>query len=142
ALAAVSGGVAAIAISWVLLKKPDLSMALNGILAGLVAITAGADVITPNLSVVTGAIGGVLVVLSILFLDRIRIDDPVGAVSVHGTCGLWGAVAVGIFGGKGFMVQLGGSLLVCAVAFAFSFIVFFILKTIMGVRVSEEEEAA
>ena len=96
-LAACAGAVASIVGSWVLLKKPDVSMALNGILAGLVGITAGADTVGEESSIVIGAIAGVLVVVSILFFDKIKIDDPVGAISVHGICGMWGTVAVGIF---------------------------------------------
>ena len=140
ALAAAGGALAAIVISWVFLKKPDLSMALNGILAGLVGITAGADAISPFMSIIVGAISGVIVVFSIVILDRAKIDDPVGAISVHGICGLWGTWAVGIFGGADLMVQIGGSLIVAAVAFGFSFVVFAILKAVMGVRVDEETE--
>ncbi len=139
-LAAAAGALAAIFISWACLKKPDLSMALNGILAGLVGITAGADAISPIGSIIVGAIAGVIVVFSIVALDRMKIDDPVGAISVHGVCGLWGTWAVGIFGGANLGVQIGGSLIVAAVAFGFSFVVFAILKAVMGVRVDEETE--
>ena len=140
-LAAVGGAVGAIALAWGMLKKPDLSMALNGFLAGLVGITAGPDVISPGLSIVVGLIAGALVVASILFFDKIKIDDPVGAISVHGVCGIWGTLAVAIFGGGDFMVQLTGIASVCAFAFVFSFVLFFVIKMVMGVRVSEEEEA-
>ena len=139
-LAAVGGAVGAITLAWIFLKKPDLSMALNGFLAGLVGITAGPDVISPTMSIVVGLIAGALVVGSILFFDKIKIDDPVGAISVHGVCGIWGTLAVGIFGGQNFMSQLVGCLAVCVFAFVFSYIVFFILKSVMGVRVDEEEE--
>jgi len=141
ALAATSGALAAIVISWVFLKKPDLSMALNGILAGLVGITAGADAMGPGAAMIVGAIAGVIVVFSIVFFDKIKIDDPVGAISVHGICGIWGTVAVGIFGGAVFMTQLIGTLAVSAAAFIFSIIVFGILKVTIGIRVSPEEEA-
>ena len=141
ALAACAGALAAIAISWLFLKKPDLSMALNGILAGLVAITAGADAMGPLASIIVGAIGGVLVVFSIIFFDKIKIDDPVGAISVHGVVGIWGTLAVGIFGGAVFMTQLVGTLSVSLAAFIFSLIVFGILKVTIGIRVSAEEEA-
>ena len=141
ALAAAAGAVASILVSVIVLKKPDLSMALNGILAGLVSITAGADAVSPWAAVIMGAIGGVIVVFSILFLDKIKIDDPVGAISVHGTVGIWGTLAVAIFGGASFMSQLIGVIGVYLFAFIFSFVVFFVIKLIMGVRVSEEEEA-
>ena len=95
ALTAAAGGISSIITSMVVLKKPDLSMALNGLLAGLVSITAGADSVSPFASVLMGAIGGVIVVFSIIFLDKIKVDDPVGAISVHGTCGIWGTIAVG-----------------------------------------------
>lgn len=139
-LAGCAGGLAAAFTSWIALKKPDLSMALNGILAGLVGITAGADVISPFEAIAVGAIAGVLVLFSVLFLDKIRIDDPVGAISVHGVCGIWGTLAVGIFGGGSFLWQLVGSLSVSAFAFAFSLVVFGTIKAIMGIRVSPEEE--
>jgi Amt family ammonium transporter len=141
ALAACAGALAAIAISWFFLKKPDLSMALNGILAGLVAITAGADAMGPLASIIVGAIGGVLVVFSIIFFDKIKIDDPVGAISVHGVVGIWGTLAVGIFGDAVFMTQLIGTLSVSLAAFIFSLIIFGILKVTIGIRVSPEEEA-
>ena len=140
-LGATSGAIGAIAFSWFMLKKPDLSMALNGILAGLVGITANADVITVGSAIIIGFIAGVIVVVSIITLDKAKIDDPVGAISVHGTCGIWGTVATAIFAeGFDFMVQLKGALLVSVFAFIFAYIVFFILKSTMGVRVSDEEE--
>jgi len=141
ALAASAGAIASILVSWIFLKKPDLSMALNGILAGLVGITAGADAMGPGAAIIVGAIAGVIVVFSIIFFDKIKIDDPVGAISVHGVCGIWGTLAVGIFGGAVFMTQLIGTLAVSITAFAFSLIVFGILKIIIGVRVSPEEES-
>ena len=141
ALAAAAGAVASILVSVIVLKKPDLSMALNGVLAGLVSITAGADAVSPWAAVIMGAIGGVIVVFSILFFDKIKIDDPVGAISVHGTVGIWGTLAVAIFGGASFVSQLIGVIGVYLFAFIFSFVVFFVIKLIMGVRVSEEEEA-
>ena len=140
AMAACAGGLASMFISWFVLKKPDLSMALNGILAGLVGITAGADVISVWSSVLVGAIAGIIVVFAILFFDKIKIDDPVGAISVHGVCGIWGTVAVGIFGGGKLGVQILGTLSISAFAFVFSFVVFSLVKAVMGLRVSEEEE--
>ena len=140
ALAASMGGLFSMLTSIVLLKKPDLSMALNGLLAGLVGITAGADVMSPLASLIIGAIAGVLVVISVLFFDRFKIDDPVGAISVHGVCGIWGTLAVGIWGAAPFFVQLLGTFTVSLFAFIFSFAVFSLLKVTMGVRVDEEEE--
>ncbi|MAL85211.1 MAG: ammonium transporter [Opitutae bacterium] len=141
-LGACAGAIGAIAMSWVMLKKPDLSMALNGLLAGLVGITANADVITVGGALIIGLIAGGIVVVSIIFLDKSKIDDPVGAISVHGVCGIWGTIAVAIFGEGDFSMasQIQGALLVSAFAFVFSFVVFSILKATIGVRVSEEEE--
>lgn len=139
-LAAAGGALAAILISWVFLKKPDLSMALNGILAGLVGITAGADIIPPPMAMLTGFLAGILVVFAIIGLDKIKIDDPVGAISVHGVCGIWGTLACAVFGGQSYVSQLTGIAAVCAFAFIFSFVVFTILKVTLGVRVDEETE--
>ncbi len=141
ALAAAGGAFGAIIISWLFLKKPDLSMALNGILAGLVGITAGADAMSIPAAILVGLIAGVIVVFSIVILDKLKIDDPVGAISVHGTCGLWGTWAVAIFGDASLVTQVVGSLIVAGAAFAFSAIVFTILKGTMGIRVGEETEA-
>ena len=142
ALAAAAGGITSIITSWVVLKKPDLSMALNGILAGLVSITAAADVVTVMEAIIAGAIGGVLVVFSILFFDKIKIDDPVGAISVHGVCGIWGTLAVAVFGGSdfSFVSQIIGIVSVYGFAFVFSLIVFGTIKVAMGVRVDAQEE--
>lgn len=144
ALAAAAGALASILVSYLVLKSPDLSMALNGILAGLVGITAGADVVSPWFAVLIGAIAGVIVVFSILFFDRIGIDDPVGAVSVHGVCGIWGTIATAIFqmpdSGVSLVSQIIGVLAVCFTAFMFSFALAFILKSVGLWRVSEEDE--
>ena len=139
-LAACSGGLASMFTSWAVVKKPDLSMGLNGILAGLVGITAGADAVGAWEAVLIGLIAGVIVVFSILFFDKIRIDDPVGAISVHGVCGIWGTLAVGIFGGGIFKIQLLGTLSISAFAFVFAFIIFSLVKVLFGLRVEEEEE--
>lgn len=142
-LAAAAGAVASILGSYVILRKPDVSMALNGILAGLVGITAGADTVGEGSSIIIGAIAGIIVVVSIIAFDKIRIDDPVGAISVHGVCGIWGTVAVGIFSfdpGHSFVTQLIGTLAIGAFAFAFSMIVFGALRFTLGVRVSGEDE--
>lgn len=147
AMAGFTGGLAAIATSWIVLKKPDLSMALNGMLAGLVGITAGAGAIAPYGALAAGGIAGVIVVLAVTFFDKIKIDDPVGAISVHGVCGIWGTLAVAIFGNEdlagekiGFMPQLIGTLSISAFAFITSFALFYVIKLIMGVRVDEQEE--
>jgi ammonium transporter, Amt family len=143
ALAAAAGGITSIFTSWVVLKKPDLSMALNGILAGLVSITAAADIVSPMSAIIAGAIGGILVVFSILFFDKIKIDDPVGAISVHGVCGIWGTLAVWVFGDKAafsLVSQIIGIASVYGFAFVFSLIVFGIIKAVMGVRVDAQEE--
>ena len=140
-LGACAGAIGAIITSWAMLKKPDLSMALNGLLAGLVGITANADVITVGGALTIGLIAGVIVVISIISLDKAKIDDPVGAISVHGVCGIWGTIAVAIFG-EGFSMasQIQGAVLVSVFAFVFAYVVFSVLKAVMGVRVSEEEE--
>lgn len=141
-LAAAAGAIGAMFTSWIFLKKPDLSMSLNGILAGLVGITAGADSIMPFWAIITGLIAGILVVFSIIFFDKIKVDDPVGAISVHGVCGIFGTLAVAFFSdAAGFGIQLIGTLSVCVFAFVFSLIVFGIIKATIGVRVSPEEEA-
>ena len=140
ALAAVTGALVSMIVSWAWLKKPDLSMALNGILAGLVGITAGADSVGMFDAIIIGAVAGALVVFSIVFFERIKIDDPVGAISVHGICGIWGTLAVGIFGDPSIGVQLVGTLAISAWAFVFSLVVFSIIKITIGVRVSEEDE--
>ena len=141
-IAAAAGGLAAMFSSWIVVRKPDLSMALNGVLAGLVGITAGADSVSVLSSFFIGLIAGVIVVFSILFFDKIRIDDPVGAISVHGVCGIWGTVAVGIFGVGDFslMWQVIGTLSISAFTFVFSLVVFGLIKIVIGVRVSEDEE--
>jgi Amt family ammonium transporter len=145
ALAACGGALASMAISWIFLKKPDLSMALNGFLAGLVGITANADIVSAGGSIVIGLVAGVIVVFSIIFFDKIKIDDPVGAISVHGVCGVWGILACALFdvtdSGYTLVGQLIGVVAVGVAAFVFAFIVFGILKVVMGVRVSAEEEA-
>ena len=140
ALAGAAGGLAAAFTSWTVLKKPDLSMALNGMLAGLVGITAGADSIAPWPAVLVGAIAGIVVVLSVLVFDKLKIDDPVGAISVHGVCGNLGTIAVGVFGSGVFLTQVIGTFAVSAFAFIFALITFGLVKAILGLRVSAEEE--
>ena len=150
-LSAAAGAIVAMMTAWVLLKKPDASMALNGALAGLVAITAPCDGVSPIGAILIGSVGGVLVVLSVLFIDHVlKVDDPVGAVSVHGVCGAWGTLSAGLFnlesglfygGGLG---QLGVQALGVVTAFAWAFGLglglFYLIKVTIGLRVSEEEE--
>ena len=140
-LASTAGVVSAMILSWILSGKPDLSMVLNGALAGLVGITAGAANVGPMSAVIIGAIAGILVVLAVLLLDKLKIDDPVGAIPVHLVCGAWGVIATGIFSDDAdTMVQIKS--IICIVAFAFvcAFILFSIIKVTIGLRVSEEEE--
>ncbi len=143
-LAAASGGLAAMAISWFVSKKPDLSMSLNGILAGLVGITAGADQMAMWSAILVGAIAGLIVVPSVIFFDKVKVDDPVGAISVHLVCGVWGTLAVGIFGemaGAGqFMTQLIGVGAYGATTFALAMVFFLAIKATMGLRVDPDEE--
>ncbi len=140
-LAATAGLIAAMLLSKAMFGKADLTLILNGALAGLVSITAGPDVPSQLLAVIIGALGGVIVVLSIIALDKLRIDDPVGAISVHGTCGIWGVLAVLLWNDDAsFIVQIVGLLAIFAWVFIASLVVWAILKAVMGIRVSEEEE--
>jgi Amt family ammonium transporter len=141
-LAAGAGAVTAMIAAWILFKKPDLTMALNGALAGLVGITANCDSVTNIESIIIGAVAGVLVVAGILLLDRLRIDDPVGAFPVHGLCGVWGGLATGIFGGHPMVAQITGSVVIPLWAFVTMFILFSILKVLGVLRVNPEEEQA
>ncbi len=150
-LAAAAGAITALVTSWVVLKKPDISMALNGTLAGLVAITAPCDGVSPMAALIIGGVGGILVVFSVLFFDYVvKVDDPVGAVSVHAINGLWGTISYGLFAlngglfyGGGFK-QLGIQLLGAGVAFAWAFglglVLFFVISKTVGLRTSAEEE--
>lgn len=150
-LAAAAGAIIALLVSWMKTGKPDASMALNGALAGLVGITAGCATVSPIGSVAIGAIAGALVVVSVYFIDGVlKIDDPVGAVSVHGVCGAWGTLACGLFnldggllyggGIKQLAVQATGVLAAFAWAFTIGMILFTVIKKTVGLRVSEEEE--
>ena len=143
-LAAAAGGVAAFVFSQILYKNFDLTMFLNGILGGLVGITAGADQMAPTDAILIGAIAGVIIVLAVALIDRLRLDDPVGAVAVHLICGIWGTLAVGLFGAMAsaeqFLTQLTGVAIVGAFCLATSFIILFTIKKTMGLRVSEKEE--
>lgn len=143
-LAGAAGTIAALVTSNITGGKPDLSMALNGALAGLVGITAGADLMSPLTAIIIGLIAGVLVVLSVLFFDMIKLDDPVGALSVHLVCGIWGTLAVGIFGSKAGIGQFASQAIGVAAAgvatVVASFVIFGVIKAVVGIRVSEAEE--
>lgn len=139
--AAAGGSIAALLLAKVLFKKADLTMALNGALAGLVAITAEPSTPSALQATLIGAVGGLIVVFSIVGLDKLKIDDPVGAISVHGTVGLFGLLVVPLTNdGATFSGQIIGALTIFLWVFVTSFIVWFVLKTVMGIRVSEEEE--
>jgi Amt family ammonium transporter len=139
-LAAAAGVVAAIIMTQVLYKKVDLTMALNGAIAGLVSITAGPDLQSHVLAIIVGAIGGILVVVAIPMLDKFKIDDVVGAISAHLVAGIWGTLAVGIFGGGDLVVQVIGIVAIGAFMLVTSAVVWLVLKYTMGVRVDDETE--
>jgi len=143
-LAAAAGGIGAAAFALARYKNFDLTMFMNGVLGGLVGITAGADQMGPTDAIIIGLIAGVIVVLAISFMDKVKLDDPVGAVAVHLFCGMWGTLAVGLFGAlKGFdqfMVQLAGVGIIGAFCVISTLILVLIVKAVAGLRVSEEEE--
>lgn len=144
ALAAAAGAMGAFITSYLMFKAHDLSMILNGILGGLVGITAGADVMTPPEAMLIGFIAGIIIPLAVVLFDRLKLDDPVGATSVHLMCGIWGTLAVGIFGAKASLQQLGtqllGTLAIGAFSFGFAFLLLFLLKKTIGIRVSAAAE--
>jgi len=143
-LAAAAGGVVAMLVSTAMYKNLDLTMFLNGILGGLVAITAGADQMSPTDAILIGSIAGAIIVLAVAFVDKIKLDDPVGAIAVHLICGIWGTLAVGIFGALSgidqFISQLIGVGSYAAFCVVSSYIILIILKKTVGIRVSEREE--
>ena len=150
-LAAAAGAVVAMFVAWVVIGKPDASMALNGALAGLVAITAPCDGVSPVGAIIIGVIAGALVVFSVLFIDRVlKVDDPVGAVSVHGVCGLWGTLSCGLFnmesglfyggGIKQLLVQATGAGAAFVWAFGIGLVLFWVISKTVGLRVTAEEE--
>jgi Amt family ammonium transporter len=143
-LAAAAGGVIAALVSTIMYKNLDLTMFLNGILGGLVGITAGADQMSPTDAILIGAIAGAIIVFAVSLIDKLKLDDPVGAIAVHLVCGIWGTLAVGLFGNLAgvdqFISQLigvGSYAVFCIVS---SFIIIFTLKKTIGIRVSEKEE--
>ena len=143
-LAAAAGGVASALFSHILYKNYDLTMFMNGILGGLVGITAGADQMSPGDAIIIGLVAGVVIVLGVALIDKLKLDDPVGAVAVHLICGIWGTLAVGIFGEMAgldqFLIQLAGVGIVGAFCVICSFIMLFIVKATVGLRVDKEEE--
>jgi len=143
-LAAAAGGVSSVIFSNFLYKNYDLTMFMNGVLGGLVGITAGADQMGPTDAILIGTIAGVIIVAGVAFIDRIKLDDPVGAIAVHLICGVWGTLAVGIFGNMAgiqqFFIQLAGVSIVGGFSLLSAFIILFILKKTIGLRVDTEEE--
>ncbi|MFD2916448.1 ammonium transporter [Psychroserpens luteus] len=143
-LAAAAGGVVAAMVSFIKYKNMDLTMFLNGILGGLVGITAGADQMSPTDAIIIGAIAGAIIVFAVSLIDRLKLDDPVGAIAVHLVCGIWGTLAVGIFGnlasGAQLVSQLIGVASYAAICITSSFLIIFIMKKTVGIRVSEKEE--
>lgn len=143
-LAASSGGVFSFISSSIIYKNYDLTMFLNGILGGLVGITAGADLMSPTNAIIIGAIAGILVVLAVAFIDVCKLDDPVGAIAVHLFCGIWGTLAVGIFGELAgmsqFISQLIGVTAYALFCISTSFMIIYTLKKTIGIRVSEKDE--
>lgn len=161
-MAAAAGALGALSTSWAFFRKPDISMTLNGVLAGLVSITAACAYVGTGSAAVIGGFAGLLVVGSVLTLERIGVDDPVGAISVHGVCGIWGALAIGLFAAPDFAageglpgpglfrgggldqltIQLIGAVSVAAASFAIAFVLFSLLRRTIGLRVGPEEEVA
>lgn len=144
-LAAAAGAVAAMAATWLRYKTPDVGLTLNGALAGLVAITAPCNNMAPLSSVVIGVVAGFLVVYAVVAIERLGVDDPVGAVSVHGVCGAWGTLAAGLFNETGFSlavygVQVLGIVVAFVWAFGTGFVVFKLVALTIGLRVTAEEE--
>jgi Amt family ammonium transporter len=143
-LAAASGGVVAALVSFFKFKNLDLTMFLNGILGGLVGITAGADQMSPTDAILIGAIAGTIIVFAVSLIDKLKLDDPVGAIAVHLVCGIWGTLAVGIFGNLAgmnqFLSQLIGVVSYAAICITSSFVIIYLMKKTVGIRVSEKEE--
>ncbi len=139
-LGAASGALTTFMVSYWRFKSLDHSMVLNGILGGLVGITAGADSFTPGSAIIVGAIAGAIIPFSVVLFDKLKLDDPVGATSVHLVCGIWGTLAVGIFGSGKFFTQLIGVVIIGAFTFTFAFVVLYIIKKAVGLRVTEDME--
>lgn len=144
-IAAAAGAVGAFFISFWMFKTHDLSMILNGVLGGLVGITAGADLMSPTSALIIGLIAGAIIPVSVVFFDKRKLDDPVGATSVHLVCGIWGTLAVGIFGAKAGIAQLVnqliGTVAIGVFTFLFAFGLMYALKVTIGIRVSKHHES-
>lgn len=141
-LAACAGAIGAMFTAWIITGKPDVGFTLNGVLAGLVGVTAGTADFSFGAAILTGLVAGMIMVFSVMLLERAGIDDPVGAISVHGTAGLWGVLAVGILGSGSITTQLLGAGAIALWAFATSFVVFKVIDLTVGMRVSRDEELA
>ena len=141
-LAAAAGTLLAMLYGWVKKGKPNLSYTLNGALGGLVGITANCDSVNNVEGLIIGAVAGVLVCVGMEGLEKLKVDDAVGAWPVHGLCGIWGGIATGIFGGHPFIAQVVGSIAIPVWAFVTSYILFTIIKKVGVLRVSPEEEQA
>ena len=143
-LAAAAGGISSSVVSNLLYKNYDLTMFMNGVLGGLVGITAGADQMSPTDAILIGIIAGIIIVFGIAFIDRLKLDDPVGAIAVHLICGIWGTIAVGIFGAMSspgqLIIQLIGVGIIGAFSAISAFIILIVIKKTLGLRVDKEEE--
>lgn len=143
-LAAAAGGISCFLFSTLRYKNYDITMFLNGILGGLVGITAGADQMSPNDAVIIGILAGIIIVFGVSLVDRLKLDDPVGAIAVHLICGIWGTLAVGIFGKMAgiaqFIIQIEGIAIIAIFCLSTSYFILYIIKRTSGLRVSEKEE--
>ena len=144
-LAAAAGGITSAISANILYKKYDLTMFMNGILGGLVGITAGADQMSPTDAILIGFFAGMIIVAGISLIDKLKLDDPVGAVAVHLICGIWGTLAVGVFGEMAgfsqFIIQLKSVLIIAVFCIVTSFIIFYSIKKLIGLRVNDDDEA-
>lgn len=151
-LASATGGISTMLYTMMRYKKVDITMVINGVLAGLVAVTAGCNVVSPNAAIIIGLIAGILVDIAVVVIDRMKIDDPVGAIAVHGVNGFFGTIAVGLFATQGgvfygggfnlFTTQLLGVSVIAVFSFSVTYVIFIILKNTIGIRISEKEELA
>jgi Amt family ammonium transporter len=151
-LASAAGGISTICYTFLRYKKVDITMVINGVLAGLVAITAGCNVVSPNSALLIGLVAGTLVDMAVVIIDNLKIDDPVGAIAVHGINGFFGTIAVGLFSEKNglfvtgetsqLLIQFTGVAVISVFSFVLTFAIFKILKATMGIRLSHKEESA
>lgn len=151
-LASAAGGISTICYTFLRYKKVDITMVINGVLAGLVAITAGCNVVSPNSALLIGLVAGTLVDMAVVIIDNLKIDDPVGAIAVHGINGFFGTIAVGLFSEKNglfvtgetsqLLIQFTGVAVISVFSFVFTYTIFKILKATMGIRLSHKEESA